>query len=271
MRKMPTVTREIHSANNPAIKRLAQLEKPRARRTEGLFVIEGLREIRFAWEAGYEFHEVFRCKAIADRPAAREFLDALPADAPMYDVSRDVFAKIAYRENVDGLIVVARTRSHELSQLRLSDNPFVLALETVEKPGNLGAMLRTADAVGVDAVIVCDPQTDIYNPNVVRASLGCLFSRQIAVDSSANAQAFLAQRGIIAYAAAVTGTQPYHRADFTRPCAIVMGSEAFGLSEVWLRGADAQIIIPMLGKADSLNVSTSAAILLYEARRQRGF
>ena len=164
------MTREINSANNPAIKRLAQLEKPRARRTEGLFVIEGLREIRFAWEAGYEFHQVFRCKAIADRPAAREFLDALPADAPMYDVSRDVFAKIAYRENVDGLIVVARTRSHELSQLRLSDNPFVLALETVEKPGNLGAMLRTADAVGVDAVIVCDPQTDIYNPNVVRAS-----------------------------------------------------------------------------------------------------
>lgn len=262
---------EIRSAQNPKIKALAQLEKPRMRREEGVFVIEGFREIRLAQEAGYDIQQVFWCRSVVSPHPVEAFIAALPESASVYDVSADLFAKIAYRENVDGLLVVARMRSLELAQLRLPPNPLLLVLESVEKPGNLGAILRTADAARVDAVLVCDPQTDIYNPNVVRASLGCLFSCQIAVDSSANVLAFLRQRGIRAYAAALTATQWYHQADFTVPSAIVMGSEAFGLSETWLRGTDARIKIPMLGKVDSLNVSASTAILVYEARRQRGF
>lgn len=262
---------EIRSAQNPKIKFLTQLEKPRTRRDEGLFVIEGFREIRLAQEAGYEFQQVFWCPSVASPHPVEAFIAALPEHVAIYDVSADLFAKIAYRENVDGLLVVARMQPLELTQLRLPSNPLLLVLEAVEKPGNLGAILRTADAARVDAVLICDPQTDIYNPNVVRSSLGCLFSCQLAVDSSANVIAFLRQRAIRMYAAALTATQWHHQTDFTPPCAIIMGSEAFGLSDTWLRGADAQIKIPMLGKVDSLNVSASTAILVYEARRQRGF
>ncbi len=262
---------EIRSAQNPKIKFLTQLDKPRTRRDEGLFIIEGFREIRLAQEAGYEIQQVFWCPSVASPHPIDALIAALPDSVAVYVVSGDLFAKIAYRENVDGLLVVARMRSLELAQLHLPPKPLILALESVEKPGNLGAILRTADAAGVDAVLVCDPQTDIYNPNVVRSSLGCLFSCQIAVDSSANVLAFLHQRGIRTYAAALTATQWYHQADFTCPSAIVMGAEAFGLSDLWLHGADAQIKIPMLGKVDSLNVSASTAILVYEAKRQRGF
>lgn len=262
---------EIRSAQNPKIKFLTQLEKPRTRREQGVFVIEGFREIRLAQDAGYEFQQVFWCRSIASPHPVEAFIAALPERVAVYEVSVDLFAKIAYRENVDGLLVVARTRPLELTQLRLPPNPLLLVLESIEKPGNLGAILRTADAAHVDAVLICDPQTDIYNPNVVRSSLGCLFSCQIAVDSSANVLTFLRQHGIRAYAAALTATQWHYQADFAAPCAIVMGSEAFGLSDFWLRGADVQIKIPMLGKVDSLNVSASTAILVYEARRQRGF
>ncbi len=262
---------EIRSAQNPKIKFLMQLDKPRTRRDEHLFVIEGFREIRLAQEAGYDIQQVFWCPSIASPHPIDALIAALPDSVALYGVSGDLFAKIAYRENVDGLLVVARTQSFELAQLRLPPNPLLIVLESVEKPGNLGAILRTADAARADAVLICDPQTDIYSPNVVRSSLGCLFSCQIAVDSSANVLEFLRQRNIRTYAAALTAAQWYHQTDFTCPSAIVMGAEAFGLSDVWLRGADTQIKIPMLGKVDSLNVSASTAILVYEARRQRGF
>lgn len=261
----------IQSLQNPKIKFLAQLDKPRARRAEGLFLIEGFREITLAHEAGYGFEQVFWCPSIGSPYPIQEFVDALPSDVLCYEVSRDVFAKIAYRDNVDGLLVVARTLPLMLDHLALPPNPLLIVLETVEKPGNLGAILRTADAARVDAVIVCDSQTDIYNPNVVRSSLGCLFTGQIAIDSTVNVLAFLHQRGIHIYAAAVIGAQSYHLTDFIAPCAIVMGAEAQGLSDTWLMNATARIQIPMLGKVDSLNVSVSTAILVYEARRQRGF
>jgi TrmH family RNA methyltransferase len=261
----------INSAQNPKIKQIAQLAKLRVRRTEGLFVIEGMREIGLARDAGYVMQQVFWCPTIQSQYPVAQFLAELPEDVPIYEINDNLFAKIAYRDNVDGVLVLAQTRELPLDQLNLSANPLILVLESVEKPGNLGAILRTADAAGVDAVIVCDPQTDIYNPNVVRSSLGCLFTCQIAVDSSANVQAFLKQHGIAAYATTLAGAQWYHVTDFTIPCAIILGTEAQGLSDFWLKSADAQITIPMLGKVDSLNVSTSTAILVYEAKRQRGF
>jgi TrmH family RNA methyltransferase len=264
-------TTVITSVQNPKIKLVAQLAKPRARRTEQLFVIEGVREILLARDAGYVLQQVFWCQEVKSQYPVEQLFADLPEDVPIYEVSRDLFAKISYRDNVDGVLVLAQTRDLRLDRIVLSANPLILVLESVEKPGNLGAILRTADAAGVDAVIVCDPQTDIYNPNVVRSSLGCLFACQIAVDSSANVQAFLQQHGITAYAATLAGTQWYHVTDFTIPCAIILGTEAQGLSDFWLKSVDAQITIPMLGKVDSLNVSTSTAILVYEAKRQRGF
>lgn len=248
-----------------------QLDKPRTRRAEGLFLIEGFRENTLAQQAGYEFTQVFWCPAIASQYPVQEFVDALPPDVQCYEISREIFAKIAYRDQVDGLVAVARAHPVTLKHLTLPSNPLLIVLETIEKPGNLGAILRTADAARVDAVIVCDPQTDMYNPNVVRSSLGCLFTCQVAVDSTTAVLSFLKQHDIRIYAAAVTGAQPYHLTDFTASCAIVMGAEAHGLSKAWLMNAEARITIPMLGKVDSLNVSVSTAILVYEARRQRGF
>ena len=262
---------EIRSVHNPKIRWLMQLAKPRVRRAEQVFVIEGFREIRLARAAGYAFQDVFWCPAVSSRNPVREWLDTLPAATPIHVVSAEIFAKIAYRDNVDGVLVVAQTRTLCLDALQLPAQPLVIVLEAVEKPGNLGAILRTADAAQVDAVLLGDPHTDVYNPNVVRSSVGCLFTCPLAVDTSVRVQTFLRHHGMAIYAAALTGAQPYHLTDFTRPCAIVLGTEAQGLSDLWLTGADCQIKIPMLGQADSLNVSTSAAILIYEARRQRGF
>ncbi|MND45599.1 23S rRNA (guanosine-2'-O-)-methyltransferase RlmB [compost metagenome] len=189
----------------------------------------------------------------------------------IFYISKDVFDKIAYREGSDGLIIVAEPKYLTLETLALSPNPFLIILEAVEKPGNLGAILRTADASQADAVIVCDPRTDIYNPNAIRSSVGCVFTTQIVASTNEEVLAWLRSKGITSYAAALTATEFYHETDMAKPCAIVMGTEATGLTDHWLSGANKQIKIPMRGKIDSLNVSTSTAILAFEAMRQRGF
>jgi len=262
----------ITSMNNPRVRELQSLSKPRDRKASGLFVIEGRKEIMLALDHGYDFESLWLCREIGEDKEIRDLSEGVSAKGiPLVEISAHVFSKLAYRENRDGVLGVAHAREHDLNDLVLPATPLIIVLEAVEKPGNLGAILRTADAAGVDAVILCDPGTDLYNPNVVRSSIGCLFTQQIAVASSSSALAFLRERGVSSYAAYLTAKLQYHEADFRKASAIVMGTEADGLSEFWLKNSDQGIIIPMRGAIDSLNVSTSTAIIVFEAMRQRGF
>jgi RNA methyltransferase, TrmH family len=259
---------KITSTQNPKVKSLLALEKPRERRKQQLFIIEGIKEVTMAIEAGYRIGNLFFC----DELVRTQDLDPRLVDEKlMIPVSKDVFEKIAVRESTGGVLAVAQMKPHQLDQIQLSNNPLVLVLESVEKPGNLGAILRTADAVGVDAVIICDPQTDFYNPNVIRSSVGCVFTKQLASATSEETIQWLQKNKVNIVCTYLQASQPYHQLDYTKASAIVMGTEATGLSPIWVENADANIIIPMQGKIDSMNVSTAAAVVVFEARRQRGF
>jgi len=258
----------ITSTQNPKIKSLLSLEKPRERRKQQLFIVEGVKEVRMALEAGYRIGNIFYCEEILNKS---ESADLLSNDKLLIPVSKEVFDKIAIRETTGGILAVAEQKPHRLEEIRLSKNPLILVLEAVEKPGNLGAILRTADAAGVDAVIICDPQTDFYNPNVIRSSVGCIFTTQIASATSEETIAWLTKHSIKIFCTYLKASTPYHKTDFTQPAAIVMGTEATGLSESWVKNSTANIIIPMLGKIDSMNVSNAAAVVVFEAMRQRGF
>ena len=260
----------ITSLQNPTIKNIVKLSKSRERLEQQLFVIEGARELSLALQSDYRVESLYVCRELFDKTKYPEVLDALP-EAALFEISPAVFAKIAYRENSDGIVALAKPKTHSLSDIRLSDNPFVIILEAMEKPGNLGAVLRTADAAAVDAVIICDPQTDLYNPNVIRSGVGGLFTVQTAVCSSEEALAWLSTNGISAYAAELQAAAFYQDNDFRQPSAIVMGTEADGLSAFWLENATKRVKIPMRGKIDSLNVSVSTAVITFEAMRQRGF
>lgn len=258
----------ITSTQNPKIKTLLALEKPRERRKQGLFVIEGRKEITLALEAGYRIGNLFFCEELI----SRDELAAFGTDNRLLiPVSREVFDKIAIRENSGGLLAVAEQKVHRLEDVALSETPLVLILESVEKPGNLGAILRTADAAGLDAVIICDTRTDFYNPNVIRSSVGCIFTTQVAAATSEETLAWLKMKGITPYSTYLKASKPYHTVDFRKSSAIVMGTEATGLSDTWTTPDQNPIIIPMQGRIDSMNVSTAAAVVVFEARRQRGF
>jgi TrmH family RNA methyltransferase len=258
----------ITSTQNPKIKSLLALEKPRERRKQGLFIIEGKKEIRMALDAGYKIGNLFFCEDIIP---ATELQSLAPDNKLLIPVSKEVFDKIAVRENSGGVLAVAEQKAHRLDQLKLSSNPLVLILESVEKPGNLGAILRTADAAGVDAVVICDPQTDFYNPNVIRSSIGCVFTTQLASATSEDTIDWLRKHKISIYCTYLKASVHYHRIDYNHPSAIVMGTEATGLSELWINNSKANIIIPMMGRVDSMNVSTATAVVVFEAKRQRGF
>lgn len=258
----------ITSTQNPKIKSVLALEKPRERRKQGLFVVEGRKEIGLALKAGYKIDNLFYCQEIISFNEAEQYVQH---GQSLIGVSREVFEKLAIREGSGGLVAVAQQKIHRLDQLKLSENPLVLILESVEKPGNLGAILRTADAAGIDAVIICDPQTDFYNPNVIRSSIGCVFTKQVASASSEETIAWLATMGIKIYCTYLKASVPYHTIDYRKPAAIVMGTESTGLSHQWVQNATANIIIPMQGEIDSMNVSTAAAVVVFEAKRQRGF
>lgn len=258
----------ITSTQNPKIKNLLALEKPRERRKQGLFVIEGRREIKLALQAGYRIGNLFFCDELI---TPTELADLNPDDKTLIPVSKEVFDKIAIRENSGGVLAVAQQKTHRLDDIKLSGNPLVLVLESVEKPGNLGAILRTADAAALDAVIICDPQTDFYNPNVIRSSVGCIFTNQVASATSEETLAWLEKNGILPYSTYLKASVPYHTVDFTKPSAIVMGTESTGLSKTWITKNQRAIIIPMAGQIDSMNVSAAAAVIVFEARRQRGF
>ena len=248
----------ISSGQNPKIKDLLVLaSKSRERKARGLFVVEGRREYERAVAAGFETATLFVREG---EPEAEQ------AD---FVVTPQLYEKIALREGTEGIVAVMRAQERRLEDLQLSSAPLVLVLESVEKPGNLGAVLRSADAAGVDAVLVCDPLTDLYNPNLIRASLGAVFSVQVAVCSSEAAYAWLAGHGIAILTAQLQDSELYYETDMVRPVALVFGTEDKGLSDFWRERANAHIRIPMAGAMDSLNVSVSAAILAFEAVRQR--
>ncbi len=252
--------RYISSPHNPLVKLIAQLEKPAARKEYGLFVVEGQREIALAQAAGYTIETVL---------SSDELLLAQISAAQKILVSSEIMSKIAVRGENAGAVALCRPLVYTPDSVRWSDRPLVLVVESVEKPGNLGAILRTADAAGVDAVWVCDPQTDLFNPNVVRSSLGCLFTVPVLISSAQHCLDFLSAKGFRIYAAIVNAPLDYTEADFGESSAIVLGSEAFGLSHLWHLPPVIPISIAMHGKVDSMNVSVCAGIVAYEALRQR--
>jgi TrmH family RNA methyltransferase len=264
--------RQISSQQNPHIKDLLLLqEKPRERRVRDLTVVEGIREVRQALAAGHTALAFFFCKDIISEPDLSMLISQAGAGCELNELSREVFGKVAYREDSGGIIALVRPNRMSLEQLDPGPSPLLLVLETVEKPGNLGAILRTADAAGLTGVIVCDPQTDVFNPNVIRSSLGCIFTLPVVTSATEEVIEWLRAKKIRSFATALTAENYYHNSDFRQPSAIVMGSEASGLSDKWLHEADELIKIPMMGKVDSMNVSASAAIVVFEALRQRGF
>lgn len=261
---------KITSLQNPKIKNIIKLSKAKERREQNLFIIEGARELMLALSANYKVETVFICPELFTKTNYPDVLNNIDPDCKI-EITQAVFEKTAYREGSDGLIALVRPQRNDLNNLKLPEKPFIIILEAVEKPGNLGAILRTADAAKADAVIICDPATDIYNPNTIRSSIGCLFTVPIAICSSQRALDYLRKKDIKIFAAELQAAQWYHDTDFTQSTAIIMGTEADGLTDFWLDNADARIKIPMRGQIDSLNVSVSTAILTFEAMRQRGF
>ena len=273
----------ITSSTNPGVKFAVSLNRATVRKKTGMFLIEGIREIRLAVDAGYRFHTLYFCpeiagkevlakpSAAADQPGTRNLVDALAGEAQIIETTTPVFKKMVYRESSDGLLALAFRQNPALGDLIIGNDPLILVAESVEKPGNLGAILRTADAAGIDAVLVCDANTDIYNPNVIRSSLGTVFTLPVVTCSSKEALTWLKEKSIKIFTTALTASIPYYEAGFTGPAAIVAGAEATGVSSVWHENSDVNIIIPMFGKVDSMNVSVATSIVLYEALRQRKF
>lgn len=258
----------ITSAQNPKIKDLLALqEKSKERRKKGLFVVEGRRELLHCIEAGYEPYTVFVCPEILPEEDFEEI--GRKCDCPFIEIPQHLYDKVAYRGGTEGVIAELRCKEMSLEALKLRKDPLLVVLEAVEKPGNLGAVLRSADASGADAVIVCDPLTDMYNPNLIRSSIGAIFTVPVAAATSEETIDWLKTNGIKIYTAQLQDSEWYYETDMKGGTAIVMGTEATGLTDVWRKAADAHIKIPMLGKLDSLNVSVSAAILMFEAVRQR--
>lgn len=286
--KRETVT----SAQNPKIRTLLALqEKSRLRREQGLFVVEGRRELGHCLDAGFIPDTLFVCREIISDTDLDDIIgkaedvmhkvqdpdltgnatapDRNVSDLQVIEIPAALYDKVAYRGGTEGIIAEMKCRELSLSDLNLGEKPLIAVLESVEKPGNLGAVLRSADAAGADAVIICDPLTDLYNPNLIRASIGAVFSTQVVTATSEETITWLKQNGIRILTAQLQDSQWYYDSDMCGATAIVMGTEATGLTPVWREAADAHIKIPMLGRLDSLNVSVSAAILLYEAVRQR--
>lgn len=261
----------ITSPQNPRVKKLLELqEKSRTRRMDGLFVVEGPREILLALAGGYRIESLYFCPQLITTREAEQAISRA-GNAEQIELSLPVFEKLAYRKSTGGLLAVVVMKSHGLEDLQLSRNPLVLVCEGVEKPGNLGALLRTADAARLDALIICDPKADFYNPNVIRSSVGCVFTQPLAAATSEETIAWLRQHKIGIYATALTASVRYDTIDLKKPAALVMGTEATGLTDVWLKVSDQNIIIPMRGVIDSMNVSAAAAVVVFEAARQRGF
>jgi TrmH family RNA methyltransferase len=255
----------VTSPENPHLKQLKSLWDNRKRKKSGLFFAEGVKEIEMAVEGGYKVVEVFFAKGFDIRKTALN----VPADIIFYELSENLAKGVMYREKTEGVTAVFEARSMIPDDIVLSENPMVIVLESVEKPGNLGAVIRTADACGADAVIVCDAKTDVFHPNVIRSSVGCLFSKQVAVASGDETLSWLRSKGLAVVTASVQAKKYHYDAALNRPVALVFGTEADGLSDFWNNNSDVAVKIPMMGKNDSLNVSVSVAVMCYEVLRNR--
>jgi RNA methyltransferase, TrmH family len=264
-----TLPGALTSLTNPRVKAVVRLRDRREREATGLTIVDGPRELARALDAGVEVDDAFVCDGLVRTDEAREVVGRLAATVGLTGVSEAVIAKLAFGDRSDGVVAVVRTPSTSLDRLALGTDPLVVVAESVEKPGNLGAILRTADGAGADAVIAADARTDLFNPNTIRASLGTIFTTPVAAAASGDVLGWLAERSIRVVAARVDAQRPYTEADLRGPVAIVVGSEAEGLQAAWDDARAEPVRIPMRGAADSLNVSVAAAVLLYEAVRQR--
>lgn len=261
--------KQITSIQNPFIKSLVLLqEKAKARKQSGNFLIEGKREIELAIKGNYELETIL---FLPELITENEINKLVKSKVELIGITKEVYQKLAYRDTTEGILAVAKTKTLSLNDLKLPENALVLVMESIEKPGNIGAMLRTCDAANIDAVIIANPKTDLYNPNIVRSSVGCLFTNQIASDTTENVIQFLKDKKIAIFGATLQNSNFYHTQDYTTASALVVGTEATGLTQAWRDNATQNIIIPMQGEIDSMNVSVASAILLFEAKRQRGF
>lgn len=239
------------------------------RRQTKQFLVEGVREISLAIKGGYPIQSiVFQPEIIS----LEEVMKQIPDSVELISVSKEVYEKLAYRDSTQGMIALAKMTSQHLNDLDIaSKDPLILIAEAPEKPGNIGALLRTADAANVDAVLIANPKTDLYNPNIIRSSVGCIFTNKIATGSTSDIIRYLKDHEINIFCAALQASEVYTTQDYTQASAIVVGTESTGLSEEWLENATQNIIIPMRGEIDSMNVSVAAGILVFEAKRQRNF
>ncbi len=264
------MNKHITSLQNPLVKEWITIkEKSRSRKRTGLFLIEGIREINMAVKGGYSVNTVLYNPEII----SFDELNELNLDSNEFiQVSSEVYNRLAYRESTQGILAVAKSKELSLNQLVIKNPiPLILVAEAPEKPGNIGALLRTADAANLDAVIIANPITDMYNPNIIRSSVGCLFTNNIATGTTSEIIEFLKEKNIYIFCAALQKSVDYHKQDYTNPTAIVVGTESTGLTNEWLNNSDQNIMIPMQGEIDSLNVSVAAGIVIFEAKRQRDF
>jgi TrmH family RNA methyltransferase len=260
----------ISSLQNPFIKQLVQLkEKSKLRKQTGLFVIEGKRELSLAIKSSYRIETLYYYPNLF---SAAEAASLKPYGIDVIEITKAVYEKVAHRETTEGIIAVAKAKDFDLRNLEFkSKTPLILVAEAPEKPGNIGALLRTADAANVDAVIISNPLTDLYNPNIIRSSVGGIFTVQIAMGTNKEVIDYLNKRNISIYAATLQDSVVYDSIDFKKSTALVVGTESTGLSDLWRKSATSKIRIPMQGKIDSMNVSVAAGVLVFEAKRQRKF
>lgn len=263
----------IRSANNETIKNIVGLiQKSSTRKKSDVYVVEGQRELQLAVKGGFEIDKLFYCPEIFKHPKIEEWCIKNLGINNMVRVTKNVYRKISYRKKTEGIIALVKKKKMDLDTIVFKNkNPLLLVIENIEKPGNIGAMLRTADASKIDCILVAEPQTDIYNPNIIRSSVGGFFSVPIGVGTNEEVHAFLNQHHITPHAASLEANVSYETIDFTKPSAVVVGAETTGLSKFWINASKSNIKIPMLGTLDSINVSVAAGVLLFEATRQRNF
>ncbi|MCF0205903.1 MAG: RNA methyltransferase [Bacteroidales bacterium] len=263
---------QISSVKNPLIKQIATYQaKSKERKADNVVLIEGKKELELAVSANIVFTKILFCPSIISYEELCTNVGNQIKTADIYEVSEEVFSKISYRETTGGIYIIGKVSEKKLSDLEVRDNSLFIILEAVEKPGNLGAICRIGDAAKVDGIIICDPHTDIYNPNSVRSSLGCVFSNNVVSTDYESAIKWLRENKITSYAAELRASEFYHKYDYRGKTALVFGTEATGLTEKWISNADHRIKIPMLGVIDSLNVSTSVSAMVFEVLRQRNF
>jgi len=263
-------TKHISSTQNSLFKKMLHLkEKSRERKKTGLFLVEGQRELSMVLKGDYFVETICFCEQLLSQLAVEKLL---PSQNSIENISLsiDCYKKLVYRETTEGVIAIVRAKTHTLDTIQLKNrNPLILVAEAPEKPGNIGALLRTADAANLDAVLIANPKTDLYNPNIIRSSVGCVFSRTIATGTTTEILAYLKALPCTIYCASLAASEIYTAVSYATATAIVVGTEATGLSKGWLDNATKNIRIPMEGAIDSMNVSVAAAILVFEGKRQR--